>query len=460
METIAVAAVSARVLAQAAAAAGCRVFALDAYGDLDTRRAAAAWMPVGRNGAPRLDPERCLAGLRRAAWQGATGWIAGAGFEGEPDLLEAGAALLPLLGTPARRQRASRQPDGFFRLLDEHGVAHPPVRFEAPDDACGWLVKDAAACGGWHIRRAGDGPAEEGRRVRRTDPVQRACQTSPAPLADLMHTAHPTHPMHPMRPKHPTHPKHRTYPTYPAHPAHLADPAHPPHLAGRADPTGDAPAPPGSIYWQRLQPGTPMSACFVGDGRRAQVLGINRLLVRPLGHRPLVYAGAIGPVPLSTLPAAALATALGVLVPHYEVRGLASLDFMLDGDRLQVLELNARPSASMALYERAQPGRTVAAHLAACGKGRPGRLEHDHARPPASVEGSEIVYARRPLRLDLAAAARLAAWPGVHDVPAPGAAFAAGDPICSLAVSGRHAAEVEDRLATQRLALLHSLETS
>lgn len=431
LSTIAAAALSARVMAQAAAAAGRRVLALDAFGDLDTRRAALAWLPIGAEGSARIDPGRCLAALRDARGRGATAWVAGAGFEACPEVLAEGATLLPLLGTAPRQQAATRDPAGFFALLDAHGIAHPAVRFRAPDDPAGWIEKDARASGGWHIRAAVAGGARG--------------PTAPTARTGLREPTGPT-----------------------------------------AVPIGtDASEVPPGRYFQRLQQGEPMSACFVADGHRAALLGCNRLRMRAFGERPFVYAGAIGPVELPAAAAAALDAALAVLVVHYEVRGLASLDFMLDGDRLQVLELNARPSATMALYEAQDPGSTFAAHLAACIEGRlpapfarcqaGGRrraaalgnaasaaaaIEPQHPAGEGPVEGTEIVYATGPLRLALAAAGRLAAFPGVQDLPAPGAVFAAADPICSLSVRGHHAAEVEHRLTTQRLALLHALETS
>jgi len=38
------------------------------------------------------------------------------------------------------------------------------------------------------------------------------------------------------------------------------------------------------------------------------------------------------------------------LVEHYDLQGLASLDFIWDGERCYFLEINARPPASMMLY--------------------------------------------------------------------------------------------------------------
>ena len=155
MTLLAVAALSARVLAEAARDDGFEVVSLDLFGDADTRRACAQWMPIGAQSLLRIDPALLLAALTTLAQRGdVSGWIAGSGFECQPDLLARGAALLPLFGTPADAVRRVRDPNPFFDVLDGFGIPHPPISMSVPADAAGWLVKDAQGCGGWHIRSA------------------------------------------------------------------------------------------------------------------------------------------------------------------------------------------------------------------------------------------------------------------------------------------------------------------
>ena len=54
---------------------------------------------------------------------------------------------------------------------------------------------------------------------------------------------------------------------------------------------------------------------------------------------------------------------------------------------------------------------------------------------------------------------RLAGWPNAHDLPAAGARFSAGDPLCSLSAEGHGAEHVKALLSAGRDALLHTLET-
>jgi predicted ATP-grasp superfamily ATP-dependent carboligase len=386
MAVLAVAAVSARMLAEAAARDGHGVVALDLFGDLDTRRASAQWLPIGRDGSLQFDAARVLDALRHVACDvdgDVVGWVPGSGFEGHAELLEAGAQLLPLIGTAAGAVRRVRDPRQFFGALAAHGIAHPAVQMDAPADPHGWLLKDAHACGGWHIRAAAAAPPEG--------------------------------------------------------------------LSGRAAQEASCDA--SHYYHQRAMAGTPMSATFIANGSDALLLGVNELLVRPFGAHPHVYCGCIGPVAVPVEVARQVGDAVRRLSAEFGLRGWCSLDFIRDGDAVGVLEVNPRPPASIALYARRG---LIDAQLRACLQGE---LPLPTAFAASRVCGSEIVYARRPVQLDAARARRIADWPNAHDLPAAGAGFAAGDPICSLGADGASAAQVKAILSAGRDALLDTLET-
>lgn len=375
---LAVAGLSVRMVAEAAAHEGFGVIAMDAFGDADTRRASMQWQRIGPPGGLHIEPASVLAWLETlAARGGVLGWVAGGGFEGLPDLLEQGAAVLPLLGTPPAAVRRVRDPATFFGFLERRGIAYPEVRWSHPAEA-GWLLKDSRGSGGWHIRRA---TANDG---------------------------------------------------------HAALPAH--------------------HYAQREMAGTPMSVTFVANGREARILGFNELIVRELAGRPCVYCGVVGPVPVPASVAAGVGGALQALVAEFSLCGLGSLDFMRDGERWGVLEVNPRPSASLFLYAgHTEPG-IMHAHVGACLRGELPLLV-PVPTPPQPVAGNEIVFARRPLVLGAAAVDRLAAWPQVHDVAVAPTAFEMGEPVCSVGASGNDARDVRQRLETARLDLLQELET-
>jgi uncharacterized protein len=378
MASLAVAAVSARMLAESAAQAGFEPIALDLFGDRDTRAASAGWWPIGVPGGLHIDAELSLQALHRVARRGdAIGWAPGSGFEALPDLLEQGARLLPLLGTPAASVRRVRDPATFFGFLDAVQVAHPAVRATPPADADGWLLKSAAGTGGWHIRHASS-------------------------------------------------------------------------QAGAAVPA--------QHYFQRHAQGVPMSATFIANGRDACVLGFNALIVRSVIGRPFVYCGAIGPVPLTAPAAAQVTRAVQLLAAEFGLLGACSLDFMLDGDEVSLLEINPRPSASMACYAKHLPQGVLAAHLRACQQRKLPQLGPFALAQPA-VHGHHIVFARHRLVLDDAASARLAESAHCHDLPFGAATFDAGDPVCSVSAMADSADGVGTQLSQRREALLNTWET-
>jgi predicted ATP-grasp superfamily ATP-dependent carboligase len=367
--TLVVAGTSARAMAESARQGGWRVVALDVFGDLDTRRASARWCRIGDPRTLAIDPARLREALAAAAASepAPAGWVAGGGFEGSPELLDAAPPGLPLLGMTAGAVRALRDPRHFFGTLDRLSLAYPPVRHTPPVDPAGWLAKRAGGTGGWHIR-----------------------------------------------------------------------------------PAADAGAPHADTYWQRHQDGCPMSALFLADGESARVIALNALLVGPLGERPHVFQGAIGPMRDAALEDA-VGSVLSAIVPAFGLRGLASLDFIAAGRTTWLLEVNPRPSASMVLHPQAWPAGLMRAHVAAVA----GHLAGARAR--AGVRGTRIVFATRPCRLDGAVLAGLAHQPHLHDVPSGPTAFAAGDPVCSVTAEAPESDAVERLLEARAAAVLEAL---
>jgi predicted ATP-grasp superfamily ATP-dependent carboligase len=210
---------------------------------------------------------------------------------------------------------------------------------------------------------------------------------------------------------------------------HIRDAAHASHLHPDS-------------YFQRTQDGAPMSALFLADGISARLVALNHLTVRALGSHPHVYRGAIGPIADAALQSHVDA-ALAQLVPAFALRGLASLDFIAANGVPFVLEINPRPSASMALHANAWPGGLMRAHVEAV----QGRLPETPAVHPPGLCGTEILFARRAGHVSDSLAAQLAAATDCHDLPAAGTQFAQADPVCSVSAQCATLAAVQQALA-------------
>ncbi|ATE60784.1 hypothetical protein CCZ27_13280 [Thauera sinica] len=272
---VAVAAMSARMMAESVARGGGAVVALDLFGDGDTRAAAEAWHGIGSAGALRFDDAAFLDALALLARQNdVAGWVAGSGFEARPDLIARGASVLPLFGNAPELVRRVRTPGWFYPWLAARQVPHAEVSISRPAQPEGWLAKDARACGGWHVR-----------------------------------------------------------------PAAAAGPA---CGVGR--------------YFQRRIEGMPLSVLFLADGRDWRIAGIARQIVRPLGGHAFVYRGGVGPVGLPPPAQEALAAMLDRVVPGLGLIGLNGIDFVLRAGEPVLIELNPRPTASVALFDRCVNG--------------------------------------------------------------------------------------------------------
>lgn len=394
-----VAALSARWLAQAAAREGQAALALDAFGDHDTRAAAAGWWPLrpepGGWAVTTAALVEALTTAQTAAAHPPAGWIAGPGLEAAiAGLTPATRAVLPpLIGNAPDTLRAVRDAATFFATLQRLGLPHPETRLSAPTDPTGWLRKDFAGSGGWHIAQAGSVGGSAGK--------------------------------------------------------------------------PQAPARPGR-HWQRQVGGASCSALFIADGRRARLLALQQQDVRPLGPHPLVLHGLHGP--LANDPACAwardpalqqsLVDAVQALTGAFGLVGLNGLDFMraddAQGGGWQILELNPRPSASLALYP---DWPWLRWHTQACGFGDlPGALP-DALPPTPSLRGWRLVTAPHALRLSPDRLAHWATAPHHHDVPMPPAAdaalpVAAGAPLLTVSAQADSADALAQQLAARAAAVL------
>ncbi len=214
---------------------------------------------------------------------------------------------------------------------------------------------------------------------------------------------------------------------------------------------------PSSSYFQQRVDGSPMSATFLANGHDVAILGFNQLMVRSIGGCPYVFCGAIGPVPVSTAVRQSIGQALAKLTPALHLKGLCSLDFILDGDRSMVLEINPRPPASMALYMAAAHHMSgdglMAAHCLACTTGELPQWARS-LEAACQVSGFEVMYA--PHAIDVTEA-DITAWSAIgtcHDVPSAALHVEAGQPVCTVSAQGGSVQQVQQQLAQRLTSLL------
>jgi predicted ATP-grasp superfamily ATP-dependent carboligase len=123
------------------------------FHDADTRRFCVHSARVKYAGGG-FDAQDLLAQLAALDVSGVQGVAYGSGFEGQPELLEAIAKRLPLIGNTPEVLERIKNPKDFFPLLDTFQIAHPEISMHAPSPQDGWLIKSAGGSGGTHIRQS------------------------------------------------------------------------------------------------------------------------------------------------------------------------------------------------------------------------------------------------------------------------------------------------------------------
>jgi uncharacterized protein len=117
-----------------------------------------------------------------------------------------------------------------------------------------------------------------------------------------------------------------------------------------------------------------MSALFFAAGGHAVIVGFAEQLTAAHGALLFVHTGSLGPIDLPLPIASRIDEMVRAIVARTGLIGMNSIDFLLDEDTVNVLEINARPSSTAALYELASPAAwphgLLASHIDACIKGR------------------------------------------------------------------------------------------
>lgn len=217
-------------------------------------------------------------------------------------------------------------------------------------------------------------------------------------------------------------------------------------------------------YFQRISDGRSLSALFIGARGRAHLIGFAEQLTCAVGNLAFVHAGSIGPIDLPPPVAARMQQTLDALCTRTGLVGINSCDFLLDGDAFELLEINARPSATMTLYETASPNAwpsgLLACHLDACRFGQlPSTASIAPASQPSWCAGQRVLFAPKAFTVSAAFSDACLHDPRCCDVPMPGTRVEPGQPVCTLLVRAPSVDAVQRALDAQRALVVQRIET-
>ena len=194
-------------------------------------------------------------------------------------------------------------------------------------------------------------------------------------------------------------------------------------------------------YFQRKIEGVPVSLLFMADGKVARAIGFNQQFSAPTAEMPYRFAGAVSNVVLPSHVQQQFIEAAEKLTAALGLKGMNSLDAVLEGERLWILELNPRLSATFNLYPN-----LLQVHMQACA-GELIELSNEFDLAKMSTSKAElIVYADQALNIS-----EDFSWPDwVADIPSfenESIKIAENEPICTMF------AEAQDASAAQQLVL-------
>jgi uncharacterized protein len=188
---------------------------------------------------------------------------------------------------------------------------------------------------------------------------------------------------------------------------------------------------------QEFLPGKPCSISFIANGRECVVIGITEQLVglRPLGSQGFRYCGNLLPCPEAIDPdvgkrildQARLLAAF--LTKEFGLTGANGIDVMLDGDRISLLEVNPRYSASMELIERAYGLPVFHLHVQALMYGTLPDFLLEEIWTNGNYFGKAILFAEEEV-----IAPDTQDWHlrNLHDIPDSMERLSKGGPICTI----------------------------
>ena len=198
-------------------------------------------------------------------------------------------------------------------------------------------------------------------------------------------------------------------------------------------------------YFQRLIPGPVCSLTFLADGSEIEVLGINELHAVNPGLGDFRFSGVYSRFSPGDGHRRQMIDMARKLTGSLQLRGANGIDCVFEGDQVLLLELNARPPATLELYEQALPEGGVAAHIAACN----GVLSKPSVEGQA--RGYRVHYAEQDQRVGRVL------WPEwCSDRPPADTHCLKGAPVCGLHATGNSSIEVAG-LLQERLEQIRSL---
>ena len=190
-------------------------------------------------------------------------------------------------------------------------------------------------------------------------------------------------------------------------------------------------------YWQRYIEGTAMSCLFISNGSQIIIYGFHKQHMITVNEDEFVFSAIISQPEIAGVIVDTVNLWIKKIVSGFTLRGVNSLDFMVNNDELYALEINPRPIASMQLYADNLLHEHIQCFL-------PGSLSK--ASQLKDYQAYKIVFADTEYVIK-----ERTSWPEwAFDIPEPEAIIHTAMPICSIIAGGKNEQDVEDSLLSKQ----------
>jgi predicted ATP-grasp superfamily ATP-dependent carboligase len=190
-------------------------------------------------------------------------------------------------------------------------------------------------------------------------------------------------------------------------------------------------------FYQHLINGQSASACFIANGKQAKILSVNLQTVTPQNFQLLQIQT---PFEIPAYIQQQLEHVIVTITSATELKGIASLDFMMTDNGIFILEINPRYSASAELTPF--PSELFQWHLKACQGILPDIPSHEDNKTSLLTyvyADSDGVIIREPNWSE-----------SCHDLPHAGSTIREGAPICTIIVEADNAFSCHEKLKKEQ----------
>jgi len=202
-------------------------------------------------------------------------------------------------------------------------------------------------------------------------------------------------------------------------------------------------------YFQRHISGQAVSVLAI-TGTGGTALALSKQWPSPAPLTPFRYGGAVSHIVLPSDQETAVLEAALAITDAADLKGLVSIDFVINTDGVSCLEINPRPGATLDVHDDAK-GSLFQAHIIACEGGDPAAYLQENWLSPRAKACAVLYVDHGPVQVEMKA------WPDwTTDHPRNGVTLASGQPAVSVHADADTADEAE-KLCLSRLASLEQM---